>query len=62
MGCQNFLKVCKNTGEKLFARYLSTDGCFVKTETINCDDNDNAMFPNTRTFAFTRQPMKRNYT
>ena len=62
MGYQNFLKVRKNTGEKLFARYLSTDGCFVKTETINCNDNDNAMFPNTRTLAFTRQPMKRNYT
>ena len=46
MRCQNFLKVHKNTGEKIFAKYLSADGCFVKTNTINCDDNDNAMFPN----------------
>ena len=29
----------------MFAKYLSADGCFVKTNTINCDDNDNAMFP-----------------
>ena len=41
---------------------ISADGCFVKTNTINCDDNDNAMFPNTRAFTFTRQPMKRNFT
>ena len=27
----------------------------------NFHDNDNAMFPNTREFAFTRQPMKRNF-
>ena len=46
---------------KIFAKYLSADGCFVKTNTINCDDNDNAMFPNTRAFAFTRQTMKRNF-
>ena len=56
MRCQNFLKVQKNTGEKIFAKYLSTDGCFVKTDTINCEDNHNAMFPNTWAFAFTRQP------
>ena len=62
MRYQNFLKVHKNTGEKTFAKYLSADGCFVKTNTINCDDNDNAMFPNTREFAFTRQPMKRSFT
>ena len=61
MCCQNFLKVDKNRGEKIFAKFLSADGCFVKTNTINCDDNDNAMFPNTRAFAFTRQPMKRNF-
>ena len=47
---------------RCLAKYLSADGCFVKTNTINCDDNDNAMFPNTRAFAFTRQPMKRNFT
>ena len=46
----------------MFAKYLSADGCFVKTNTINCDDNDSAMFRNTRAFAFTRQPMKRNFT
>ena len=40
---------------RIFAKYLSADGCFVKTNTINCDDNENAMFPNTRAFAFTRQ-------
>ena len=62
MRCQNFLKVRKNTGAKILAKYLSTDGCFVKTNTINCDDNDNAMFPNTSAFAFTRQPMKQNVT
>ena len=52
------LLVDNNTGKKIFAKYLSADGCFVKTNTINCDDNDNAMFPITRGFAFTRQPMK----
>ena len=31
MCCKNFLKVDKNTGEKMFAKYLSPDGCFVKT-------------------------------
>ena len=55
MRCQNFQKVHKNTGEKIFAKYLSSDGYFVKTNTINCDDDDNAMFPNTRAFAFNRQ-------
>ena len=28
---QEFTKVHKNTGEKIFAKYLSADGCFVKT-------------------------------
>ena len=48
----------------MFAKYLSADGCFVKTNTINCDDNDDAtyLFPNTRAFTFTRQLMKRNFT
>ena len=45
-------KVHENTGEKIFAKYLSAAGCFVKTNTINCDDNGNAMFPNTRAFHF----------
>ena len=31
MRCKNFLKVHKNTGEKMFTKYLSADGCFVKT-------------------------------
>ena len=53
-----FSKSSKNTGEKIFAKYLSADGCFVKTNTVKCDNHDNAMFPNTRIFAFTRQPMK----
>ena len=30
MRCMNFLEVDKNTGEKMFAKYLATDGCFVK--------------------------------
>ena len=46
----------------MFAKYFSADGCFVKTNTINCGDNDNAMFPNSRAFTFTRQPMKQNFT
>ena len=46
----------------MFAKYSSADGCFVKTNTINCGDNDNAMFPNTRVFIFTRQPIKQNFT
>ena len=44
MRCKNFLKVHKNTGKKMFAKYLSADGCFVKKKkTINCDDNDDAI-------------------
>ena len=35
MHCKNFLKVHKNTGEKMFAKYLSADGCFVKTILLN---------------------------
>ena len=61
MSCESFLKVHKNTGKKIFAKYLSADGCFIKTNTINCDDNNNTyLFPSTGAFAFTRQPMKRN--
>ena len=54
---ETFQRVHKNTGEKIFAKYLSADGCFLKTNTINCDDSGNVMFPNTRAFVFTRQPM-----
>ena len=60
--CCNFLTVHKNTDKKICAKYLSADGCFIKTNTINCDDNDNTMFPITRVFAFTWQPMKQNFT
>ena len=31
MRCKDFLKVYKNIGEKMFAKYLSVDGCFVET-------------------------------
>ena len=31
MHYKNFLKVYKSTGEKMFAKYLLADGCFVKT-------------------------------
>ena len=31
MHSKNFLKVQKNTGEIMFAKYLSADGRFVKT-------------------------------
>ena len=27
----------------MLAKYLSADGCFIKNNTINCDDNDNAI-------------------
>ena len=31
MHCKNFPKVHKSTGEKMFAKYLYADSCFVKT-------------------------------
>ena len=31
MSCKNFLKVYKNAGEKMFAKYLSVDGSFLKS-------------------------------
>ena len=34
------LEFYKNTGEKSLLKYLSADDCFVKTNTINCDDNN----------------------
>ena len=43
MRCLNFLKVHINTGEKIFAKYLSEDSCFVKNNTINWGDNDDAI-------------------
>ena len=60
---KNFVEVDKNTGEKMFAKYLSADGCFVKAIILltvmikTC-----YMVPDTMAFAFTRQPMKRNFT
>ena len=30
MSCKNVLKDHKDTVEKMFAKYLSADGCFVK--------------------------------
>ena len=57
MCCKHFLKAHKNNSEKMFAKYLSADACFVKT-TIKND----YLLPDTRAFAFTRQPMKRNFT
>ena len=38
MRCKNFLKVHKNTGEKMFAKYLSANGCLITY------DNDDAVF------------------
>ena len=43
MRCQNSLKVYKNIGKKMLAKDLSADGCFVKTNTIDFDDNDDAI-------------------
>ena len=57
MHCQNLYKFTRILTKKIFAKYLTADGCFVKTNTTNCDDNNNSMFPITRAFAFTRQPM-----
>ena len=62
MRCKNFLKVHENTGEKMFAKISLCRWLFRKNNnTINCDDNDD-LFLDTRAFAFTRQPMKRNFT
>ena len=38
---QDFLKVHKNTGENMFAKYLSADDCFITT--INHDNNNDAI-------------------
>ena len=53
---------------KLFGTYFDAPLEFSKSsqkywrKNICCDDSDNAIFPNTRAFAFTRQPIKRNFT
>ena len=36
------LEFSKSYWRKKFAKYLPADGCFVKTNTIKCDDNDHA--------------------
>ena len=35
-------RVLQKYWRKKFAKYLSADDCFVKTNTINCDDNNDA--------------------
>ena len=37
-----FSKISQKYCRKKFAKYLSADGCFLKTNTINFDDNDDA--------------------
>ena len=37
-----FSKSSQKYWRKKFAKYLSADGCFVKTNISNCDDNDDA--------------------
>ena len=62
MLCKNFLKVHENTGEKMFAKISLCRWLFRKNnKTIIYDDN-NDLLPDTRAFAFNRQPMKRNFT
>ena len=45
----------------MFAKISPCRWPFRKNYTINCDDNDD-LFSDTRAFAFTRQPMNRNFT
>ena len=52
-----FSKSSQNTGKKIFAKYLSANGCFVKTNTILT-----LMLTATLSFAFSKQLMKRNFT
>ena len=56
MGCKNFLKVYKSTGEKMFAKYLSTDGCFIKRVILLTMMIMIMLLPDTRVLAFTREP------
>ena len=65
MRCKNFLKVHKNTGKNMFVKYLPADDCFVKTMTLltaMITTMLSVSFHDSRAFAFTRQPMKRNFT
>ena len=60
--CKNFLKIHKTTGEKSFSKYVCGWLYCKNSNTIDCDDNNHAMFPDTRVFGFTRQPMKQIFT
>ena len=43
MRCKNFLKVHKNTGKNMFAKSLCRWLFRKNNDTINCDDNDDAI-------------------
>ena len=62
MRCKNFLKVHENTGEKMFAKISLCRWLFRKNNNTIIYDDSNDLFPDTRAFAFNRQPMKRNFT
>ena len=52
----------KILAKKVFAKYLSADGCFVKTIILlTVIWRRYYLFPDTSAFAFTRKPMKRNF-
>ena len=60
---KNFLKVHKNTGKKMFAKYLSAGDCLVKTNTISCGDNGDAIcFIILGRLLLLGSPLKRNFT
>ena len=50
MHCKNFLKVHKNTGEKIFAKNFSADGCLITVMMTTM------LYSDTKTFAFTSCP------
>ena len=59
---QKFSKSSWKYWQNMFAKVSLCRWLFCKNNnTINCDDNNN-QFPDTRAFAFTRQPMKWNFT
>ena len=43
MRCKNFVKVHKNTVKNIFAKYLPADDFRKNNDTINCDDNNDAI-------------------
>ena len=62
MGCRNFHKVHKNTGEKIFSNDLSVDDCFVKTIILlTLTMTTCHLFPDARALALNREIMKRNF-